>query len=165
MQRGVKQVEIERIGQQGAQPSGLPCAPRTKHKATLTSEIEKSSYSFHFWTQYGICDSILSLSERMEVNNSRLVCCQHPVNVALTEFLCGPLEQRDMALARSIISELRPFNSEMCDLAASLFNDAGRRRGSLQRRSLNMHRLQLAIKLILLPSDHLDSFSRRVRKH
>ncbi|MCY4276930.1 MAG: hypothetical protein OXE81_03695 [Gammaproteobacteria bacterium] len=67
----------------------------------------------------------------MEVNNSRLVCCQHPVNVALTEFLCGPLEQRDMALARSIISELRPFNSEMCDLAASLFNDAGRRRGSL----------------------------------
>jgi len=70
-----------------------------------------------------------------------------------------------MTLARSIISELRPFSSEMCDLAASLFNDAGRRRGSLQRRSLNMHRLQLAIKLILLPSDHLDSFSRRVRKH
>lgn len=51
--------------------------------------------------------------------------------VAWTELLCGPLTKRQADLAALVIGELIPFGREDAALAASLFNAAGRRRGSL----------------------------------
>ena len=52
-------------------------------------------------------------------------------SVAWTEFLCGPLHEKELSLSISIISDPRPFTAEMGKLAAQLFNETGRRRGSL----------------------------------
>ena len=51
--------------------------------------------------------------------------------IAWTELLCGPLTKRQADLAALVIGELIPFGREDAALAASLFNAAGRRRGSL----------------------------------
>ena len=46
------------------------------------------------------------------------------------EFLCGPLEDAGLALARSLVSEHAPVGTEEAKEAARLFNLGGRRRGS-----------------------------------
>lgn len=51
--------------------------------------------------------------------------------VVWTELLCGPLTKRQADLAALVIGEPIPFGREDAALAASLFNAAGRRRGSL----------------------------------
>lgn len=51
--------------------------------------------------------------------------------VAWAEFLCGPLARRDVALAAEIIGRRRDFTTEQATAAARLFNESGRRRGSL----------------------------------
>ena len=51
--------------------------------------------------------------------------------VVWTEFLCGPLTQEQLDLARIFLPQVEPFLSEDAARAASLFNEAGRRRGSL----------------------------------
>lgn len=51
--------------------------------------------------------------------------------VAWTEFLCGPVNTRELFLSTSIVSDPIPFNGEMSSLAAELYNQAGRLRGSL----------------------------------
>jgi predicted nucleic acid-binding protein len=51
--------------------------------------------------------------------------------VAWTEFLCGPLEERHRALAILIVPERVPFLDEDATVSAKLFNETGRRRGSL----------------------------------
>ena len=47
------------------------------------------------------------------------------------EFLCGPLDSGQLALAAAIVGEPEPFVLEDSSRAAELFNRAGRRRGSL----------------------------------
>ncbi len=51
--------------------------------------------------------------------------------VAWAELLCGPLAQSEMELAANIFGPRRDFTPEHAVIAARLFNDSGRRRGSL----------------------------------
>jgi predicted nucleic acid-binding protein len=51
--------------------------------------------------------------------------------IAWCEFLCGPVEPPHVELATRIVPRRVGFEAEDADLAASLFNRAGRRRGSL----------------------------------
>lgn len=51
--------------------------------------------------------------------------------VAWTEFLCGPVADQALDLAHTIVPERVPFGDADADVAARLFNEAGRRRGTL----------------------------------
>ncbi len=50
--------------------------------------------------------------------------------VSWAEFLCGPLEPRQVEFALRILGQPAPFEAEEAVLTARLFNLAGRRRGS-----------------------------------
>jgi len=51
--------------------------------------------------------------------------------IVWTEFLCGPVEDREIELAKSLISERVDFTADDAAVAARLFNESGRRRGTL----------------------------------
>ena len=51
--------------------------------------------------------------------------------VAWTEFLCGPLDERAASLAARLVDRWVDYTVEMTAIAARLFNNTGRRRGSL----------------------------------
>ncbi|MGB5551230.1 MAG: PIN domain-containing protein [Thermoanaerobaculia bacterium] len=52
-------------------------------------------------------------------------------SIAWAEFLCGPLNGRQLDIARRITPELIPFTDKDAALTAELFNESGRRRSSL----------------------------------
>ena len=51
--------------------------------------------------------------------------------VAWSEFLCGPLTRSELELAEHIVGMHREFTPNHAAIAARLFNETGRRRGSL----------------------------------
>ena len=51
-------------------------------------------------------------------------------SVAWTEFLCGPLEPPALEFATGLIDRYIDFTPAHAEIAARLFNQAGRRRGS-----------------------------------
>ena len=51
--------------------------------------------------------------------------------IAWAELLCGPLAISEMELAADIVGQRPDFTPEQAVMAARLFNESGRRRGSL----------------------------------
>jgi predicted nucleic acid-binding protein len=51
--------------------------------------------------------------------------------VAWAEYLCGPVSVEDASVATTLIDEPEPLDSAAASVAARLFNETGRRRGSL----------------------------------
>ena len=51
--------------------------------------------------------------------------------VAWAELLCGPLKRSEVEWATEIVGQRHDFTPEQAELAARLFNESGRRRGSL----------------------------------
>ena len=51
-------------------------------------------------------------------------------SIAWAEFLCGPVEKNDIALADRIVPDRQSFTDEDAAVAARLFNISGRRRGT-----------------------------------
>ena len=51
--------------------------------------------------------------------------------IAWAELLCGPLSSSEMEWAAEIVGQRRDFTAEHAVIAARLFNESGRRRGSL----------------------------------
>lgn len=51
--------------------------------------------------------------------------------IAWAELLCGPLAPSEMEWAAEIVAQRRDFTGEHAVIAARLFNESGRRRGSL----------------------------------
>lgn len=51
--------------------------------------------------------------------------------VAWAEFRCGPLQQLELAAAAAIVDRHREFTRDDAETAARLYNESGRRRGSL----------------------------------
>ena len=51
--------------------------------------------------------------------------------VVWTVFQCGPLQPAELAAVAALIDHHRDFTCEDSETAARLFNDSGRRRGSL----------------------------------
>lgn len=51
--------------------------------------------------------------------------------VAWVEFLCGPLDQSEIELAAQIVERQSACTPEHAAMAARVFNESGRRRGSL----------------------------------
>ena len=50
--------------------------------------------------------------------------------VAWAEFLCGPLDRAELNFAAGVIDRYIDFTPEHAEIAAHLFNQSGRRRGS-----------------------------------
>ena len=51
--------------------------------------------------------------------------------VAWAEFLCGPLLRSELDMAAQIVGQCRDLTAGHAEVAARLFNETGRRRGSL----------------------------------
>ena len=52
-------------------------------------------------------------------------------SIGWTEFCCGPLEEAELSLAEAIVGNCRDFTRDDAEVAARLYNESGRRRGSL----------------------------------
>ena len=52
-------------------------------------------------------------------------------SVGWTEFLCGPLDVGDVELAERLVERRWDFTPDQAVVAACLFNDSGRRRGTI----------------------------------
>ncbi len=73
------------------------------------------------------------------------------------EFLCGPVNQSQIEVMRSFISEIIPFGEKQAVLAADLFNVAGR------KRSLRVDAMIAATAMIAdakLATNNREDFSR-----
>jgi predicted nucleic acid-binding protein len=51
--------------------------------------------------------------------------------LAWAEFLCGPVSPAAIAAARALVGEAATFGAREAERAARLFNESGRRRGTL----------------------------------
>jgi predicted nucleic acid-binding protein len=62
------------------------------------------------------------------LSEGRQICMD---SIAWTEFLCGPLESGQRALAERIVNERVDYSEQDAQKAAEIFDVSGRRRGTL----------------------------------
>jgi len=67
--------------------------------------------------------------------------------IAEAELLCGPLDAAHAELARRIVPQRLAFGDEDATIAAQLFVDGGRRRGSLTDRRIAAAALRAGVAL------------------
>jgi predicted nucleic acid-binding protein len=83
----------------------------------------------HLDTSFLIRSLIAGTSERHDLREwlrvDRAVAIS---SVAWTEFLSGPVDQRIIAAVLRFVGDVSPFEREDAELAATLFNETGRRR-------------------------------------
>jgi len=65
---------------------------------------------------------------RQWIREERRLCMD---SIAWTEFLCGPLNREELALAEQIVTERIDYRVQDAQRAAEFFNATGRRRGTL----------------------------------
>ena len=73
-------------------------------------------------------DSSESRSIRQWISQGETLCISA---LAWAEFLCGPLSATEAKIAGSIVTQTLPFGQNEAELAAYLFNEAGRNRGTI----------------------------------
>lgn len=51
--------------------------------------------------------------------------------IAWAEFLCGPVSENVISITGQLLGDAMPFDARTAPIAAQLFNESGRRRGTL----------------------------------
>ena len=51
--------------------------------------------------------------------------------IAWSEFLCGPIDETALSLASLVVGRRPEFTEAMATISARLFNESGRRRGTI----------------------------------
>ncbi len=85
----------------------------------------------HLDTNYAIQTLIAGTKEHADVR--RWISANEPLSisvVALGEFLCGPIDQREIERLLMLLDPPVVFTIDAAQIAADLYNGTGRRRGS-----------------------------------
>lgn len=96
------------------------------------SARKRSAILIHLDTSFVIRSLVPGTSENATVRG--WLAAGEPVAIdaiAWTEFLCGPLSAETVEAAATVLGEPVSFGAEEASLAARLFNESGRKRGSL----------------------------------
>jgi len=80
--------------------------------------------------------------------------------IAWAEFLCGPLEAGVVELAEAVVPVRAPFGDGEAALAARLFNEGGRRRGSMLDCMIGATALSAGAALATTNPADFDRFAR-----
>lgn len=78
--------------------------------------------------------------------------------IAWAEFLCGPVQTRHLRLALEIVPEPEAFGVPDAELAARLFNQSGRRRGTLTDCMIAASALRVGGSLATANADDFGQF-------
>lgn len=79
--------------------------------------------------------------------------------IAWTEFLCGPVDEQHIEMVSRIVTELVPYNEETSRMAAMLFNQTGRRRGTLVDCMIASTAIQSDAQIATVNTADFDRFS------